>query len=341
MSLLFIYLFIAVGVSFLSAILESVFLSTHQGYVALLIKQGKPAGKILRDLKQNVNRPLSATLTADTVATITGASGVGAEVYRLYGNEWVALSTAIMAAVMLVWGDYFPKVLGTVYWKKLAEPSAYLLKALVILTFPIVIILEQLSRFGAKGHPAKMTREEIMVLAELGGVEGTLQEKEALLIKNIFRLHDIRTGDIATPRAVIYAFQEERTIREIMEEESPIRFSRVPVYGKDLDDIKGLMIRRQFFEAYQAGRGDEPVGALVVPIFAVPEAKPVDDLLDEFIKRRQHMFLVVDEFGGTGGVVTLEDAVETLLGVEIMDEFDSVEDMRAFAHEIWKRRHPS
>jgi CBS domain containing-hemolysin-like protein len=340
MTLLIIYLCIALSASFVCSLMESILLSVSQPYIAILIKKGKKAGHVLRDLKANVNFPLAAILTVNTVANVAGSAGVGAQAYKVFGSEWVALISGILTVLILVFSEILPKTLGTVYWKFLAVPTAYGVKFLIIVTYPIVVILEGISRFiTRRGHHARISRDEIMVLAEIGLKEGILHEKEARIMKNLFLLRDIRTGDISTPRAVVYAFPHDITIGEIVEKKLPLQFSRIPVYGRDMDDIRGVVIRRQIFEAFRSGRGSEPVVNLVRPIHAVPDAKTVEELLSEFIALREHLFLVIDEFGGTEGIVTLEDAIETLLGVEIMDEFDSVEDMRLFARNRWKGKH--
>ena len=339
MILLLFYLFFALSISFLCSLLESVLLSVTHAYTALLIKKGKKSGQILKEMKKSINHPLAAILTLNTVANVVGAAGVGAQSYHLFGSKWVAVTSGTLTILILVCSEIIPKTLGTVYWKRIAPAAAYILKGLIITTFPIVVILEAISRFIArKGHQPKITREEIMVLAEIGESEGILLEKEARIMKNLFLLNEIPTEDILTPRSVILAFQKDQTVREVIDEHVAIPFSRIPVFGEGLDDIIGIIHRRELLEAYYHGGENEKLEKMVSPIFAVPESKPIDELLDEFISRREHIFLVIDEYGGTEGIVTLEDAIETLLGVEIVDEFDSDDDMRAFAREKWKLR---
>lgn len=339
MTILLFYLFFALSISFLCSLLESVLLSVTQVYTVLLIKNGKKTGKMLKKMKKSINHPLAAILTLNTIANVVGAVGVGAQSYYLFGSEWVAVSSGILTVLILVCSEIIPKTLGIVYWKRLAPAAAYMLKGLIIITYPIVVILEAITRFIArKGHQPKITREEIMVLAEIGESEGILLEKEARIIKNLFLLNKIRTDDILTPRSVILAFQKDQTVKEVIKEHAQIPFSRIPVFGEGLDDIIGIVHHKELLEAYYRGREKNKLEKMVSPIFAVPESKPIADLLDEFISRREHIFLVIDEYGGTEGIVTLEDAIETLLGVEIVDEFDSVEDMRALALEKWNRR---
>ncbi len=338
MAALFAFLLLALVVSFLCSLLESVILSMTHTHIALMIKNGVKSGVMLSNMKKNINHPLAAILTLNTVANTVGAAGVGAQSYFLFGKEWVAVSSGILTVLILVVSEIIPKTIGTVYWKKLATPSAYLLKALIIITFPIVKILEVISQSIARNGPVeKITREELLVLADIGLREGILQKKEARIFENLLLLSEIRTGDILTPRSVLLAFQKDRTIKDVVTSNSPIQFSRIPVFDSNLDDITGIILKSELIEAFYTGRENEPLENLSTPLFAVPESKSIAGLFDDFLNRREHIFLVVDEYGGTAGIVTLEDAVETLLGVEIVDEVDSVEDMRAFALEQWKK----
>ena len=339
MGLLLSYLLFALVISFICSLLESVILSVSHAHIALLIKNGHKSGRMLKEMKKNINHPLAAILTVNTIANVVGAAGVGAQAFVLFGSEWVAVVSGILTVLILVCSEIIPKTLGAVYWKNLASKAVYILKGLIITTYPIVIILEAISRFIArKSYQDNITREEIKVLAEIGGKEGILLEKEARIIENLLLLNEIRTGDILTPRAVLVAFQKDQTVEEVIQNHPQMRFSRIPVYDSDLDDIIGIVLSKVLLESYYSGGAQKKLEKLVNPIFAVPESKPIADMLDEFISRREHIFLVIDEYGGTAGIVTLEDAVETLLGVEIVDEFDTVDDMRKFAIEKWKRK---
>jgi CBS domain containing-hemolysin-like protein len=322
------------------SLLESVLLSVTQVYIAMSIKEGKRSGRFLKELKRRINHPLSAILMLNTIANVAGAAGVSTQVYSLYGKEWVALVSGIFTILILVFSEIIPKTLGAVHWMSFAPFAAYLLKGMIVVTYPFVNILEGISRFVAgKKHHTHITREEIFALAEIGENEGILHEKEARIIENILLLDTIRTEKILTPRAVVFGLPKQMTVDEVIKTNSPIPFSRIPVYGENLDEIAGYVLRKELLEAYNTGGAQKKMEELMSPIFAVPESKTVAGLLDEFISRREHIFLVIDEYGGTAGIVTMEDAIETLLGVEIMDELDSVEDMREFALERWKKRH--
>ncbi len=339
MGTLVFYLVFALGVSFICSLLESVLLSISVAYIALLIKEGHRSGKILKHMKLNINHPLAAILTLNTVANVVGAAGVGSQTYLLFGKEWVALVSGILTLLILVCSEIIPKTLGAVYWKRIAPYAAYLMKFFIIITYPVVKVLEFISSFisNKKSHET-ISREEIKVLAEIGRKEGILIEKEARIIKNLLLLSEMRAEDILTPRAVMLAFQKDRTVKQVLQDNLEIPFSRIPVFASDLDEIVGFVHQKELLQKYYTDGKNKPLEQLLNPIFSVPAAKSIADLLDEFISRREHIFHVVDEYGGTAGIVTLEDAIETLLGVEIVDEFDSVEDMRLHAIEKWKKK---
>ena len=339
MAVLIIYLVFALVTSFICSLLESVLLSVNHTHLALQIKKGSKSGFMLRDMKKNINQSLAAILALNTIANTVGAAGVGAQAFLLFGKEWVAVASGLLTVLILIFSEIIPKTLGTVYWKRLSPFAAYTLKGLIFISYPVVFFLEKISQLIARrGSQSDITREELMVLAELGVSKGILHKKEARILENLLLLREIKTGDILTPRSVILAFQRDRTVHDVVEENTPIQFSRIPVYDDNLDTITGVVLKSELIEAFYTGRENESVGSLVKPIHAVPESKSIADLLDDFINRREHIFMVVDEYGGSAGIVTLEDTVETLLGVEIVDEFDSVDDMQEFALEVWRRR---
>ena len=338
MGLLALYFFGALGISFVCSLLESVILSVSHAHIAVMVKEGKSAGRLLRDLKRDIEHPLAAILTLNTVANTLGAAGVGAQAYRVLGSTWVAISSGMLTLCILVFSEIIPKTLGATYWKRLSPITAYLLRVMIVLLYPVVRALEAVSHLiGARRDHSRITREELLVLAEIAEHDGALLHEETRIIRNLLLLREVSARDVLTPRSVMLAFDAGETVGAVMAEHAPLRFSRIPVFGENRDDIRGVVFRTDLMEAMHDDRRDEPVGSLVQSLHAVPDTKPIADLLDEFIARREHMFLVVDEYGGTAGIVTLEDAIESLLGVEIVDELDSVVDMRAYALERWKR----
>ena len=338
MQILLLTILLAVFISFLSSLLESILLSVTPSYVALLRKERPKVGEKLKHLKDRIDRPLTAILTLNTFANTLGATAVGAEVLDLYGNEWVAAASFLMSFIILIFAEILPKTIGATYWKLLAPFTIPLITGLVWLMYPFIQVLEVMSHLIAKkGYHKKSSKKEIIMVAELGANEGTLNKKESRIIKNLLSLDEIFAQDILTPTSVLFAFQKDRTLADIVQQYPAIPFSRIPVFNKGLDDIVGVAHRFKIFENISNGNSQLKIEALAMPVHVVPHSKSVSSLLDEFIKRKEHLFIVVDEYGATLGIITMEDAIETLLGVEIMDEFDSVEDMRKLALEQWKQ----
>lgn len=338
MFLLGLYLFLAVFVSFICSMLEAVLLSISPSYLAVQAKEGHTTGKILKEMKDDIDRPLAAILTLNTISHTVGAAGVGAQVAAIYGDQLVALASGVLTFVILIFSEIIPKTLGASKWKSLAPFTAYALRFLILILYPIVFLTEQVSKFfgGHKIH--KLTREEMIVTAEIGANHGTLKKKESNIIKNLLMLDNIFVEDIMTPRSVMMALQSDLTVDEVIDSHRPIRFSRIPVYGDNIDQIDGLVLRYQILEESNQEKDDTKLSELMKPVLSVSEDMSVSACLDQLISRNEHLFIVVDELGGTLGLVTLEDAIETLLGVEIVDEFDSVADLRAYALEQWKKR---
>jgi CBS domain containing-hemolysin-like protein len=339
MTFLMITAFLVVLISFMSSVLEAVILSVTHAHVEVLKKKKPKAGAILQDFKTRIDKPIAAILTLNTISHTAGSTIIGALVLKLYGDGYVAISSAILTLVILIFAEIIPKTIGARYWKQLAPISAYSIKVLVFFMYPFVVLSNRISRMvGAQNRAVRITREEMLANVEMGETEGILQKKETLIIKNLLKLNSIFVKDVMTPRSVLMAYQKDQTINEIMDEYKSVPFSRVPIYDKDLDNIVGMIFRYEFLELYGKDQGHIKLEEFMHPIHTVHQNNSIAMTLDEFIKRREHMFLAVDDYGGTMGIVTLEDAVETLLGVEIMDETDDVEDMRKLALERWEKR---
>lgn len=338
MTLLIVYFVLAILVSFFCSLLEAVLLSVSPAYIAVAEKNKRKHGAILRDLKKQIDRPLAAILTLNTVSHTVGAAGVGAQVQQVYGDNYLAITSAVLTLAILVLSEIIPKTIGASNWKALAPVCAYLIRGMVFALYPFVYLSEFLYSVFASGTKHSVTREEMIVTAEMGATEGTLRQKESNVIKNLLMLDAIKVADIMTPRSVVMAYETDKTVKDVMTENRPIRFSRIPVYEDDLDNIKGVVHRYKILEASSHDLDDLKITELMTPIHSVPENISVAAALDQFIKRKEHIFVVVDDYGSTSGLVSLEDAVETLLGVEIVDEFDSVADMRQYALEQWRER---
>jgi CBS domain containing-hemolysin-like protein len=316
--------------------LEAVILSVPAAYVNLLEKQGRRSGRILHNLHRHIDQPLAAILTLNTLANTAGSIAIGQHVHKLWGDDLVAIVSGVMTFTILVFAEIIPKTLGAMRAKKLAPAAAYMIYGLIIITYPFVWLSRQINRMLSGGHRRRTTREEMIAAAEIGADEGVIHHKESRIIKNLLMLDTMKVSEIMTPRSVVNALDENQTVKEVFDKFKPVRFSRIPVYQNDFDHVVGLLHRLKLMEAASNDLFDKKIKELIKPIHTVNEETTVSLALDQFIKRREHLFLVVDEYGTPSGIVTLEDAVETLLGVEIVDELDSVADMRQFALEQWR-----
>ena len=335
---LFLYLGLALGVSFLCSLLESALLAVPRSQVALLVKRGKRSGKVLESMQARIDRPLAAILTLNTFAHTFGAAGVGAQALVIFGSRWVTLVSIVVTLLILVLSEIIPKTIGAQNAKRLAPLTAYLVQGMIWVAYPLVKPLEVLSRMLGKSREVDITREELVVVADMSEVAGVLQKRETSIIRNILRLDRIKIMDVMTPRVVVFMLHESATVDEVLAEHSLLRFSRIVVYGETPDEITGVVLRLDILNAARESRGGTRIAELMKPIHAIPEVASVADALEQFIARGEQIFLAVDEYGGTAGIITLEDAVETLLGAEIVDETDSVMDMRELARELAERR---
>ena len=338
MTLLFVYLAIAIGVSFLCSILEAVLLSVTPSFVEKTQLDTPRAGGMLSKVKERLDESLSSILILNTFAHTMGAAGVGSQAIQVFGVKWETLIAVLLTFAILYFSEIIPKTLGATFWRQLAIPSAFIIAWLVKLVYPLVWISTRLTKLFSRNKEEEITREEIIALASLGLRDGTLVSQENEYLANILKLREIHTEEVLTPRSVVHMLPDNLTVTEALDQTQTRQFTRMPIYGEGIDDIKGKVIRADLFEAERSGRGSEPISQFAKPIIRVSEKLPVQQLLDMFIKNRAHLFLVEDEFGQTSGIVTLEDAIETLLGREILDESDIVEDMQALARGKYRQR---
>ncbi len=336
--LLLFYLALALCVSFLCSLLEAGFLSLPRSHARVMADHGHRFGELLNEMKESVDRPLAAILTLNTVSHTFGAAGVGAMIQRIFGAAWLTAGSVIVTLLILVLSEILPKTLGAVHAKKLAPFTAHAIRTIIILTYPIVLCLELMSRvIGGSGHPT-ITRAEMASLAEEGQSTGVLGERESRVITNMLRLDAIRVSDVMTPRPVVFMLPHHMTVAEATGRDKPIPFSRIPIFRENPDEVMGFVLRHDLFTNRWEGRGSIRLASLVQDLAVIPAMASVGQALELFTAKGVHMMLVVDEFGGTAGIITLEDAVETLLGVEIVDETDDVTDMRALARARMERR---
>ncbi|MDT8437646.1 MAG: hemolysin family protein [Wenzhouxiangellaceae bacterium] len=339
MTLLFFYLFLAIGVSFLCSILEASLLSVTPAHIAVISEGGNRTGKRLGELKRDIDRPLAAILSLNTIAHTFGAAGVGAQAQIIFGSAWVMVSSALITLAILVFSEIIPKTLGATYWKSLSAFTTWSCLVLIWIMWPLVWLSKLVTKLLARGNPsASISREEFRALARAGSREGVFEEEESNIFLNLIRFGAIRVEDIMTPRVVVKKFQRETPLSDIMAIADELVFSRYPVWGDNDEDIKGYVLKADIMLALARGEGDRTVGELMREVFFVPEFISLRVLFGQFLAEQEHFAVVVDEYGGFTGVVTMEDVLETLLGIEIVDESDAIEDLRKAARDKWTQR---
>jgi len=339
MGLLVLYVALAIGVSFLCSMMEAVLLSVTPSYVAALEREGSAVGERIHQFKENIDRPLAAILSLNTIAHTVGAAGVGAQAAIVFGEAYTGIVAAVLTLLILVLSEIIPKTLGAVYWRTLTPIVVRSLTVTIIAMWPLVKLSQGITHLlSAEEDETAFSREEFTAMAELGEEEGVFEEKESRILRNLFRFNSLRVKDVMTPRTVIFNLPEETTIGDVVEEHDEFRFSRIPVYDDDPDDITGYVLKDEMLLRAAQEEFDVSLAEISRDILVVHETLPLPDLLERLLDRLEHIALVVDEYGGVAGVVTMEDVVETLLGLEIVDEADSVEDMQALARKQWFRR---
>lgn len=333
MTELIFYLLVTCGTSFLCSLMESVILSVSPEFISMHSKTSRRSGQLLKSLHAHVDRPLAAILTLNTIANTIGPMLIAREVVHLYGSGALAVASGSLTFIILIFSEIVPKTLGANNAKSLAPVAAYIVTGMVYLTLPAVVTARLINRILVKSRRRRSTRAEMIAAAELSADDGVIHQKEGKIIKNLLMLDSIKVSEIMTPRSVVNAFDMTETVGAVMDRYKPVRFSRIPLYDKELDNVQGLLHRYKLMEAVSHDMYNMPLKDIMTSIHRVTENTSVSAALDQFIKRREHLFLVCDAHDRMTGIVTLEDAVETLLGVEIVDEYDAVTDMRQYAIE--------
>ena len=338
MTLLIFYLAIAIGVSFLCSILEAVLLSATPSYVETLKSERPRAGAVVNRVKDRVDESLAAILILNTFAHTMGAFGVGAQALTVFGPQWETLIAVLLTLAILYFSEIIPKTLGATFWRTLIIPASFLILWLVKLVYPLVWISSHLTKLFGRNSETDITREEIIAMGTLGKKGGALIARENEYLSNVLSLREVSTEEVLTPRTVVHMLDQNMSISEALDDPQTRQFSRMPIYDGGPEKITGKVLRHDLFMAERSGHGGEPVNKCAKQILGVSEKLPVVHLLELMLKNHVHLCLVEDEFGQTSGIVTLEDAIETLLGREIVDESDTVEDMQELARDKYRKR---
>ncbi len=337
MDLLLLYFFAAVIISFVCSVLESVLLSVNMPYISVLEKEKPKVGTLLKSHKVNISKSIASILILNTVANTLGAAAVGAQAEKVFGSSAVFWVSVVLTFAILFLAEIIPKTIGATYWKQLAPMAAYIIRIFIWMTYPIILLtLFVTNRIKKNDEGMSLTREELIESTLMSEDEGVLDEQESDVIENILKLDSIKIEEILTPRTVVFALDGTRTLADIVQNEPAIfKFSRVPVFMDSIENITGMVMTKKIFK--HALQDDSvTLESIQKDIYKINENIPVSMALDLFIKKKEHMFLVQDSYDQTEGIVTLEDCVETILGVEIMDESDSHADMREVAKQKMK-----
>ena len=339
-SLLIFFVLLAIGVSFVCSLAESVLLSMTPSFIADVQETSPKKAEMLKSLKvDNIDQSLAAILTLNTVAHTLGSIGAGAQATIVFGSAWFGLFSALMTLAILFLSEIIPKTLGTVYWRQLSGLVAYFVRGIIMLLYPLIWFSERLTKLLVRGkEPQTFSRREFAALASIGEESGQIDPLESRIIRNLLAFGAIKVEVIMTPRSVMLAFEENKTVAELLVDRPKLTFSRLPIYDGDLDNITGFVLKTDMLLAKVNHAMHKPLTQFQRDITFVFSKMKLFDLLELMLKNRIHIAITVGEYGEVKGLVTLEDVFETLLGLEIVDEIDRVEDMQALARQMMDRR---
>lgn len=339
-TLMLVYLGLAIGLSFLCSIAESVLLSITPSFIAGLQAERPRLASRLQTLRHDrIDQSLAGILTLNTIAHTAGAVGAGAKASDAFGSAWVGVFSAVATLLILFLSEIVPKTLGAQYWRQLASPVATFVRLLIVVLYPLIRLSEMLTRLISRGRQAHVfNREEFIAMAGVGESSGDILPRESTILRNLFRMSELCAEDVMTPRPVVAALRDDTRVSDALADRRAAPFSRIPIYRDDIHDADAFVLRAELLQAEARGEGDAPLRSLARTLRSVPEGMALTALLEFLLDRRQQIALVVDEYGSTRGVVTMEDVVETLLGQEIIDESDRVSDMQRLARLRWKDR---
>lgn len=334
------------------SIWEAVLLSIPPAFVQVQSKNGTKSGTLLKNMKDNIDLPLAAILTLNTIAHTVGAIGVGAQAAKIWSESYVAIGLinlqinvasvivpTIMTLAILILSEIIPKTLGANYWRALSAFTVRSLNFIIYALWPLVWLSKWITtRLKRKDAEAAFSRTDFRVMAEIGEEEGIFRKGESNIIQNLMKFNTITAKDIMTPRTVLIAAHEDMSIKEFYEDHKALRFSRIPIYSTNKDDIKGFILKDDLLQHLLEGKGDQALKTIHRPIEMVTEVISITELFNRLMEKREHIAVVVDQYGGVEGLVTMEDVIETLLGMEILDEMDNIEDMQRLARKNWENR---
>ena len=335
-------------ISAMCSLLEATLLSTPLSFITTLETQKVKGWELLKHYKTNIDRPISAILIVNTIANTVGASLVGSQsasyaAVTFSTNQevsfFIGLISGVFTFLILVFSEIFPKTVGSTYWRKLALPACQVIRVLIAISWVLVVLLEKLThRISDSNQQEAVTRDEVAAMVTVGAEEGVLEKKENRMIQHLLNLDNVTAHEIMTPSVVVTMAEEEMTLREFYQNEEFKNHSRIPVYkGDESDYITGYVLRQTILERLAEDKFDITLGELARPILSFSEDEEVSDIWEKLLEKKEHISIIIDEYGCFRGLVTMEDVIETMLGYEIVDEKDEVVDMQELAKAQWKQ----
>ena len=335
--LIYIIMFISIVLSALCSMLESTLLSTPLSFITGLEEKGVKGARNLKDLKLNSDRPISAILCLNTIANTVGASIVGSLVYEVYGDPLVGVFSTVFTLMILIFSEIIPKTIGTNYWRSLALPASVIIRGMIFISFPLVWVLERMQRLiSSRSTQVSVSREDISAMVSVATEEEVIEKEEKKMIQNLLKLDELTAHEIMTPSAVVEMAEGSMTIKEFYD--SDLSHSRIPVYDEENDEyVIGYVLRQEILEKMAEDKFNTSLHDILRPIMTFREEDSVADIWERFLEKKEHISVILDEYGSVRGIVTLEDVIETMLGQEIVDERDEVVDMQEYAKEQWEK----
>ena len=330
-------MFVSIALSALCSMLEATLLSTPLSYITGLEEQGIKGAQRLKSLKQNSDRPISAILCLNTIANTVGASIVGSLVYEVYGDALVGVFSTIFTFAILILSEIIPKTIGTSYWRSLALPASVIINAMIFISFPLVWVLERLQRvISSRSNQVSVSREDISAMVSVATEEEVIEKDEKKMIQNLLKLDEVTAHEIMTPSVVVEMAPSNMTIKEFYDSDNT--HSRILVYDEENDEyVLGYVLRQEVLEKMAEDKFTSTLNDILRPVLHFKEEDSVSDIWEVLLEKKEHISVILDEYGSLRGIVTMEDVIETMLGHEIVDEKDEVVDMQEYAKEQWEK----
>lgn len=339
MALLFVFLFSAMGISFLCSLLEASLMSTSMSFIMMKEDEGYKPAKLFKQYKTETEKPLAAILSLNTVANTIGAAGVGQQANIVFGSAWFGLISGVTTLLILIFSEIIPKTIGSTHWKSMMGFTVNTIRVLIVIMYPLVLLVKGVGHLvNRKGTETSVSREEVLAIANAGEEEGVIEKDENKIIQNIIKLDNVKAADVMTPRVVAAIAPETMNLREYYDDDQYDHFSRIPVYAESPEYITGYVLRDDALENLAEDQFNLTLGSIKRELPFFNEEMSISDIWEAMLNEKSQIALVIDEYGCFQGILTLEDIIETVFGLEIIDESDEVSDMQQYARERWQQR---